>query len=175
MYNNLDSVIIENFEEFNLLYDRLKKNGHVINFKLLYRKSIDGKSANDFHKKCDGKSNTLILIKTKSGRRFGGFTEAEWDNYSKFKNYKKGFVFSIDNNEIYHNSKGDYNIYCYNNIGPSFRGGPHDFTISNYANMTDQSFEYIYDKYIKNERKYVLEGNKNFYVKDYEVYQIELE
>ena len=74
---------------------------------------------------------------------------------------EKRICFSLDNKEIYHNDKG--------------RGGPHDFTISNNSNISNKSFEYIYAKYAKYEKKYVLEGNKNFYIKDYEVYQIELE
>ena len=67
IYNNLDSLIIENFEEFNLLYERLKKNGHIIDFKLLYRKSIDGRWAKDFHKKCDNISHIISIVKSNTG------------------------------------------------------------------------------------------------------------
>ena len=161
-------------DELDFIENEIKKsiNKNIKNYKLLFRASRDGFEAKDFHKKCDGVSNTLILIKTKSGKRFGGFTEAEWDTYSEYKNGKKGFIFSMYNKEIYYNKYGQYNIYCNETIGPSFRGGPHDFTIWDLCNTSNKSFEYIQNL---NNNNYVLEGDKHFFVKDYEVYNVEFE
>ena len=42
-------------------------------WKLLYRGSVDGFGADDFHHICDGKANTLTIVKSDSGNVFGGF------------------------------------------------------------------------------------------------------
>lgn len=160
-------------EELDLIEKEMKNryNKNIIDYKLLFRASRDGYEAENFHKKCDGKGNTLTLVKTKSGRRFGGYTEAKWDSNSGYINLRKGFVFSIDNKEIYYNEKRNYNIYCNMSIGPSFRSGPHDFTISDKCNINNKSFEYIRSS----SGNYILEGNEFFRIKDYEIYALEME
>jgi hypothetical protein len=48
---------------------------------LLYRGSMDGFRAKDFHLKCDNESSTLTIIKVNgSDFIFGGYTEAEWQS-----------------------------------------------------------------------------------------------
>jgi hypothetical protein len=42
-------------------------------WKLLYRASVDGFRATDFHRKCDGKPNTVSIIKTTDDFVFGGW------------------------------------------------------------------------------------------------------
>lgn len=73
----IDSKIINSNEEINLLSNRLKKNNQnkKVVFNLIYRASRDGDSPNDYHKKCDGKINTLCIIQTIKGIKFGGYTE----------------------------------------------------------------------------------------------------
>lgn len=34
-----------------------------------------------FHESCDNKSHTLVLIKTKSSRIFGGYTPLSWNSH----------------------------------------------------------------------------------------------
>ena len=47
---------------------------------LLYRASTDGKTPADFHRCCDNKGPTLMLIK--SGEYiFGGYTSKSWESY----------------------------------------------------------------------------------------------
>ena len=48
-------------------------------WKLIYRGSRDGFSANVFHSKCDNNPNTLTLIKTTKSYVFGGFTRRTWN------------------------------------------------------------------------------------------------
>lgn len=45
---------------------------------LLYRGSLHGWSAADFHSRCDGMGPTLSLFKIKDGARIGGFTTVSW-------------------------------------------------------------------------------------------------
>ena len=54
--------------------------GKKVQLNLIFKKSRDGDTSEDFHKYCDNKKNTLILIETKEGRKFGGFTYNYWNN-----------------------------------------------------------------------------------------------
>lgn len=106
LYQTLDSKIIENLDEFNLLYKRLRKNGELLDFKLLYRKSVDGTSASDFHKKCDGIGKTITIIKSNSGYKFGGYAENKWtsNTFSWVYNDFNSFVFSLSLMKIYNST-----------------------------------------------------------------------
>jgi outer membrane murein-binding lipoprotein Lpp len=46
-------------------------------FNLLWRGSRDGFTAKEFHRRCDGRTNTLTLILDTDGNVFGGFTPVE--------------------------------------------------------------------------------------------------
>ncbi len=45
---------------------------------LMYRASLHGYSANDFHSRSDNKGATISLLKLKDGPCIGGFTNANW-------------------------------------------------------------------------------------------------
>jgi hypothetical protein len=47
---------------------------------LLYRATRDGFTASAFHEKCDGKENTITIIKTNGNYVFGGYTSAKWNS-----------------------------------------------------------------------------------------------
>lgn len=101
-------------DELSLIEDEIYKiyQQNITNYKLLFRASRDGFDAKEFHKRCNSKAFTITFIKTKNRRRFGGFTEAKWCGFINYTNGKKGFVFSLDNKEIYKNEGDNYNIYC---------------------------------------------------------------
>ena len=177
--NQITDLIFGNYENYNKFENltnegsRRNFNKHIKNYKLLYKASIDGYDSEDFHNICDGISYTITLILTKDHQLFGGFTDQKWDKSNTFKKGDKGFIFSINNNEIYYNRNNDYNIYCSEKDGPIF--GNFDIKISNNCNQNN----YSYDGTDGNDRayntpgnEYVLAGKKNFYVLDYEVYQI---
>ena len=142
-------------------------------YRLLFKGKRDGFGSKDFHSKCDNKSYTVSFVKSKEGRRFGGFTDVEWDQSYNYKKGSNGFIFSLDNNEIYYNKDSNYNIYCYSDYGPTFGGG-YDFYISDNCDKNN-SYDNSGDSYDTKGKKYALAGTKYFYVEDYEVYKIELE
>ena len=174
-----------NFKSFDYYYkfkyltnEGIKKNFNkkIKNYKLLYKASTDGYGSEDFHAKCDGKSNTITLILTKNNKLFGGFTDKAWDKRNEYKSGNKGFIFSINNNKIYYNKDNNYNIYCSKKDGPIF--GEYDIKISNKCNENNDSYDNT-DSYtsaydIQGE-EYVLAGTQYFSVIDYAVYQLELE
>ena len=84
-----------------------------------------------------------------------------------------GFLFSLDNKEIYYNKKNDYDIYCYSDKGPAFGGG-HDLFIDDNCNKDNENYDNSDHSY-NTGKKYALAGSKYFYVEDYEVYQLDLE
>jgi hypothetical protein len=140
---------------------------------LLFRASRDGYSSSNFHSKCDGKMNTLILVETTNRRRFGGYTECQWDQNNSYKSGPYSFIFSFDNKKIYYSKNGSSSIYGYSDRGPAFGGG-HDFYICNGCNSSNSS-ENMGSSYENDGKKYPLTGSSNFLVSDYEVYQLELE
>ena len=171
----IGSQIIK-YNEFNFieksLRETLEKN--VKRYTLIYRGSRNGYRAEDFHEKCDGKNNTIVFIQARNGRRFGGFTEAKWDKSNGYKTGSKGFLFSLDNKEVYHNKKNNYDIYCYSDKGPTFGGG-HDLFIDDNCNKNNENYDNSDHSYETMGKKYALAGTKYFYVEDYEVYQIDFE
>lgn len=164
------------YDEFNFIESAVRKtmNKNVKFFNLLYRGSRNGFRAQDFHEKCDGKKNTITVVLTRNGRRFGGFTHAKWDKSNGYKTDEKGFLFSLDSKEVYANKKDNYGIYCYNDKGPSFGGG-HDLFIDDNCNKDNESYDNSNHSYETYGKKYALAGTKYFYVEDYEVYELDLE
>ena len=78
-------------------------NNRYFSAKLLYRKSRDGSTPNDFHNKCDNKGITITFIETTKGYKFGGYTELSWDKSGNKKD-KSTFLFSFNNKQKYINS-----------------------------------------------------------------------
>jgi hypothetical protein len=71
-------------------------------FSLLWSGNRDGFEVSAFHKLCDGKKNTLTLVKSTSGSIFGGFTSIPWESPTKEleRTYSDNlaFLFSLKNN-----------------------------------------------------------------------------
>ena len=85
----IDSNIIKTKEEIELISKRLTSNSFFKNskviFNLLYRASRDGDSPYDYHNKCDGTADTLCVIQTIKGCKFGGYK-----NFFSYNNHKVG-------------------------------------------------------------------------------------
>ena len=66
-------------------------------WKLIYTASQDGFQASDFHRCCDGKGETVSVLKSSEGFLFGGYTDVPWHNPSLGSwNYStKSFLFSF--------------------------------------------------------------------------------
>ena len=52
-------------------------------WELCYRSSTHGPGDDTFHSNCDGKNNTVTIVK-KNDFVFGGFTDTPWGGYSMF-------------------------------------------------------------------------------------------
>ena len=171
----IGSQIIK-YNEYNVIESWIRKvlGKNVKYFNLIFRASRNGYRAEDFHQKCDGKKNTIVVVQARNGKRFGGFTEAKWDKSNGYKTGNHGFLFSLDKREIYCNKNNNYDIYCYSDKGPTFGGG-HDLFIDDNCNKNNENYDNSSHSYDTEGQKNALAGTKYFYVEDYEVYQLELE
>lgn len=99
--NIIDSKILTKIEDIKLISNWIKPN-KKLKFNLLYRSSRDGDRVSTFASKVSGKSPTLIIIKSKCGYKFGGYTSEQW-NMSGSYTYKSdpsSFIFSIDKKKV---------------------------------------------------------------------------
>jgi hypothetical protein len=64
---------------------------------LLYRGSRDGFRGASFHSKCDGQSNTVTIIETTKGYKFGGFKPVAWESPGRYYEDTSGksFLFTV--------------------------------------------------------------------------------
>ena len=142
---------------------------------ILFKATRDGDRISKFADKVKGKSPTLILIKTKTGYKFGGYTTVEWDmtgNYT-FKKDENAFIFSINNKQKFNIKKGfENNSICGDPNHFAFGGG-HNLTIWDNFFSNDNSKDYSYGTYYGTTSSYELTGGANkFYVEECEVYQV---
>ena len=148
---------------------------------LLYRGSENGFGANDFHSKCNGRSNTLTIIKVNgTSNIFGGFTIAAWDSSGQYKQDANAFIFSLvnqDNKPIKMIIiEPQHAIYCRSDYGPTFGSG-HDIYIASNSNANATSFSnlgqtYKHPQYAQGtpQAQSFLAGSYNFQVNEIEVY-----
>jgi hypothetical protein len=175
--NKLESKIIREKKELDFILERLKKvnldeniiKSDKINIDLIYRATRDGDKAKDFHLKCDKCKNNLVIIRTKTGLRFGGFTRESWEGKGD-KLDKEAFCFSLGKNKIYNYVKGKSSIFVSPESGPSF--GNCVFEIKDdFLEMGGVcSEDYFYD----NQEKVceINDGNEQFDVEEIEVFKV---
>lgn len=81
------------------LVDELYKTCEFDNkqrWELLYRGSQNGFGAHDFHAKCDDYTNVLVVIKSRNGNVFGGYSNVSWSLNGPIKD-NSAFVYSLVN------------------------------------------------------------------------------
>jgi hypothetical protein len=66
------------------------------NIKLIFKGSVDGFGAANFHAKCDNIANTLVVIRSEHGKVFGGYTFKTLNFFWLVKD-ANAFIFSLTN------------------------------------------------------------------------------
>ena len=130
-----------------------------------------------FIKNAKKKGATISFIKTRKGRRFGGFTKAEWTDEKGWitLKYENAFLFSLDNKEKFDIIKSDSAIRCIPDDYCSVFGNNFDCSvicIKNKFLINDKSYEDHKTNVYNIPSNHYFSGEKNFYVKEIEVYQI---
>ena len=165
--------IIKTASELELLTRKMSKDYNKITLNLLYKATVDSDKASVFHEKCDGADNTLVLIESTNGKRFGGFTSCSWEGNSIEKKDEDAFVFSLDKKEIYDVLPDEDAIGCYPKYGPVFLGCQ--------IRVYDEFFQNggtTFEKGVNYDTKEDFElsgGLKTFQIKEIEVYSVELQ
>ena len=136
---------------------------------LLFRKSRDGSTPNDFHNKCDNKGTTITFIETTKGYKFGGYTELPWDKSEKSKRDQSTFIFSINNKQKYIARNKNDSISCAVNEGPTFGCDYPEIYLEDSLDK-GESFDNSSCTFIRN--KVLTNGEKNWQVKELEVHKI---
>jgi hypothetical protein len=158
-------------------------------FALLWRGSRDGFRAKNFHRRCDGHANTLLLILDTEGNIFGGFTPVEWesrdwdkkalgwDNRGKSDASLKSFLFTLKNPHNFPARKFGLKvksraIFCDSSRGPHFS----DIGVSDNCNANTDSFTYHFGYGYANDtgldRRTFFTGSREFTVKEIEIFEI---
>ena len=174
-----DSSIINSTEpqkskELGLLLNFITPYKTPISTKLIFSSEKEDDKASSFHKKCDNIAPTLILIETKEGFRYGGFTTQTWESteQSIFKKDKNAFIFSLDTEKKYEITDEEKSIQCSMFWGPYFGEGGAICVPDNFLQEKNAFYQWpsSYDIPEKDELTFGQEHNIN--ISKYEVYEI---
>jgi len=143
---------------------------------LLFRATRDTFDANVFRKKCGGKGETLVFVKTNAGDIFGGYTKVGWvtQNPPGYVQEPNSWIFTLVNKHNVPPTKftvksPEYGICDNPSYGPTFGGG-HDFHLSNNCNSNSTSYTNFPHSYTNTTSKTNLLTTYNFQVENYEVF-----
>ena len=165
--------ILQTPAELELLTRKICKNYGKITLNLLYKATFDSDKASVFHNKCDSASNSIVLVQSGNGKRFGGYTSCSWEGNSIEKKDEDAFIFSLDKMQTYDIIPGEDAIGCYPKYGPVFLGCQiriYDEFFKKGGSTFEKGANY------DTEEDFELTGGlKNFEVKEIEVYSVELQ
>ena len=165
--------ILQTPAELELLTRKICKNYGKITLNLLYKATFDSDKASVFHNKCDSASNSIVLVQSGNGKRFGGYTSCSWEGNSIEKKDEDAFIFSLDKMRTYDIIPGEDAIGCYPKYGPVFLGCQiriYDEFFKKGGSTFEKGANY------DTEEDFELTGGlKNFEVKEIEVYSVELQ
>ena len=162
--------IIHNKDEIELITRKINKVNKKITLNLIYKATVDSDKASAFHEKCDSAKSSLVLVETDEGKRFGGFTTNSWSGDCVDKKDEDAFVFSLDKMKVYPNIPDEDAIGCYPKYGPIFLG----CQIRIYDNaFTKGGTTFEKGLNFNTQEDYELtDGNREFKVKEIEVYEV---
>jgi hypothetical protein len=110
-------------------------SSYSIKWNRLYRASEHEFSASDFHRLCDNKGPTVVLVKAENGRMAAGYSSVSWKTRNTAEANPYGFLCAIDSNDfslkLYKGAPGECIILQRRTYGPYFYEG---FSISHSCN-----------------------------------------
>ena len=161
-----------------LLISKWIDSNYLFDYILLYRASRDGDYSKSFHELCDQKGNTLTLISTQEGWRFGGYSDTNWITVASsigscLSRCRDCFIFSLNKKERYlPRREKEGLIMNINQGGPSF--GFSDIEINDYFFTNKSKCKFPRSFGNNNSQSNVFNGGKNeFIVKEIEVFLVE--
>jgi hypothetical protein len=149
---------------------------------LLYRASISGYRAADFHQACDGMGKCVVVVKAENGRIVSAYNEDGFT--SAFNDYPNlnGFIVSVGEDggcgEIFHRNNQEVGVLNSPLHGPVYGSSPYDLVVSNDCNQNENSWSRLGSSYGTRGpgvNEMTLFGQEYFQVHDYEVFKIVIE
>ncbi|XP_065204116.1 BTB/POZ domain-containing protein 9 isoform X2 [Planococcus citri] len=150
-------------------------------WRLIYRASTHGYSAESFHRYCDNIAPTYVIILGDRGHVAGGFSDVAWVKSNSKGHYfpsERAFLFSLINAQgaicpiQYEITKKPYAICYHSDCGPIFGAGA-DLLIASNCNTNKDSYSNLPHSYNgENATDTALMGDYNFSVIDYEVFTL---
>ncbi len=175
----LKNSLILNEEEYLSLAEMINSTKG----NLLYRATRDGFEAQEFHTRCDGKSNT-ITIKNNLNYVFGGYASSAWNSSGTWINDPNAFLFSLRRNGLslkdkFMTKKPEYSLLGKWNYGPTFGSG-FDIHICNQSNTNNGRNTYCGHIYVRpceftfyeNASSFLAGHNNKWITTEIEVYHI---
>jgi hypothetical protein len=172
---SMDSLILRQFPVE--IFSEFKTKQFV----LLWRGTRDGFQASIFHNRCDGHSNTLIVIQDIGGSIFGGFTPIPWGGPTGWKADSSGrsFLFTLRNPAGIAPMKfplcqPDKAIGSIPSHGPIFASN-NDICVFDSCNTNANSYTDLGGSYTNStgrDSKTVFTGAHTFQVREIEVFEI---
>jgi hypothetical protein len=145
----------------------------------LYQATTDGFSASDFHRLCDNRGSTIVLIRATSGHIFGGVAAIPWGSSGRSVSTAKSFLFGIRTHDSrstavtfdLKSSPTEGVIADSLSIGPNFGN---DLRICDFANLYQDSFSELGSNFAIDDStsKTFFTGSTSFKVEEMEVFQI---
>jgi len=167
-----DSTIVHQDEEELVKKWILESKNVTLN--LIYKSSVDGNRAANFHSKCDNKGKTIAFIETSNGYRIGGYTTANWDQSNAYKNDNNAFIFSLNKKRKFMCTNAVNAIYCAAAHLCTFGGG-HEFYITDgFATGSYSNFKHSYgaNDNIEGDKSTYLTGSYFFFIKEVELFEV---
>ena len=169
---SLSESLISTDSEKNILLCSSGYDSTKYTLKLLYKSLNDTDDALIFHKKCDNKKNVFIIILTLDNKKFGFFSSVGLSTEQKVVYDNKAYLFKLNKEEIdcFHIKYGDIAFFGSNDYILNLGG---EQLIIRDKFLSNASFCGLKMKSYKTNFNYQLNnGNKNFIIKELEVYCI---
>ena len=166
-------TIIRDKYELELIVSKINKNNRKIKLDLIYKATTDSDSAESFHYHCNKARNSIILIETLNGKRFGGYTSQSWEGDGEQKKDPNAFVFSLDKMETYKVIPSKEAIGCYPDYGAVFLGCQIRIFDNAFKNGGSTFTKGV--TYLTNEDYELSGGEKQFGIKEIEAYSVTIE
>ena len=168
------SNIINNnlFKKLNDWINPLKP----LKFKLIFSATINGDKDKDFHKYCDGKGPTVTIVKGENNHIFGGYVTVPYSSDCNSHYDDKAFLFSLTNMKKFPIKIKEEAVRHLSNWGP-YIGYKDNCDLAIASNCFKNNFldfkSYSKPKsYEFNRVDLIGTTERNFKVKDYEVYLV---
>jgi len=156
------------FSEYAFINEQLKCVSKEMGG-LLFQASKDGDAVSTFHSRCDNKGPSVIIVETKSGNLFGGYTFANWSSSEGYSASTGAFLFRLRPSKKRYDQRDTskaYAIHCHSNHGPVFGNG-HTLFINNCMGVATC---YVTNEGYNIPSNYELNGGKQYFrIKDYAV------